>query len=428
MNFKQVSSKIKNLFSKGLVRDASWMFLAKGSGIIIQAFYFVIIARFLGAENYGSFIGVTALASLIFPFAGLGNEDILVQQVSIDRSLFNKYWGNTLSILTSNSFLIIILLLILSPYIFSTNISQLAIAMILVADLTCLGLLTACYKALVAVGRVKKLAQLGLSYNFAKLIAAFSLIVFFSKPTITVWASLYLASSLIVAAVGIILVNRLAGFPRPDFSTIKSDTKQGLFFSIATSASNINANLDKTMLASMSTLTATGIYGSAYRFIEVGSIVLVSLFGVTYPKFFQHGASGLRGSFNFACRLLPFILGFGVVSLLGYWVFAPLVPVILGDEYTEAIVTLRWLAPLPFIVAFQWLAADTLTGAGFQKVRSGVQVSAAVLNAGLNIWLIPRYSWQGAVWATLVSDSLRMVCLWLIVAFLLRRERQVKVN
>jgi O-antigen/teichoic acid export membrane protein len=428
MNSKQIRAKLNNLFSKGLVRDTFWMFLAKGSGVIIQAIYFVIIARFLGAENYGSFIAVTALASLIFPFAGLGTEDILVQQVSVDKSLFNKYWGNTIFILIGNSSLIIILLLILSPYIFSTNISQITIAMILVADLICLGLLTACYKAFVAVGRVKKLAQLGVLYNCAKLVAAFCLVVFFSQPTITIWASLYLASSAIIAAVGVILVNRLAGFPRPDFSKIKSEIQQGLFFSIAASASNINANLDKTMLASMSTLTATGIYGSAYRFIDVGSIVLLSLFGVSYPKFFQHGASGIRSSFNFARRLLPFILSFGIVSSIGYLVFAPLVPVILGDEYTEAIAALRWLAPLPFIAAFQWLAADTLTGAGFQRVRSAVQVAAAVLNAGLNIWLIPLYSWQGAAWATLVSDSLRMVCLWLIVAFLLRQKKQVNIN
>lgn len=428
MNSKQIRAKLNNLLSKGLVRDTFWMFLAKGSGVIIQAFYFVIIARFLGAKDYGSFIGVTALASLIFPFAGLGTEDILVQQVSVDRSLFNKYWGNTLFILIGNSSLIIILLLILSPYIFSTNISQITIAMILVADLICLGLLTACYKAFVAVGRVKKLAQLGVLYNCAKLVAAFCLVVFFSQPTITIWASLYLASSAIIAAVGVILVNRLAGSPRPDFAKIKSEIQQGFFFSISASASNINANLDKTMLASMSTLTATGIYGSAYRFIDVGSIVLLSLFGVSYPKFFQHGASGIRSSFNFARRLLPFILSFGIVSSIGYLVFAPLVPVILGDEYTEAIAALRWLAPLPFIAAFQWLAADTLTGAGFQRVRSAVQVAAAVLNAGLNIWLIPLYSWQGAAWATLVSDSLRMVCLWLIVAFLLRQKKQVNIN
>ncbi|MBE9167455.1 oligosaccharide flippase family protein [Pleurocapsales cyanobacterium LEGE 06147] len=428
MNFKQISSKLKNLSSKGLVKDTLWMFLAKGSGVVIQAFYFVIIARFLGAENYGSFIGVTALASLIFSFAALGTEDILVQQVSVNKSLFNKYWGNTLFILLGNTSLIIIALLIFSPHIFSANISRITIAMILLADLICLGLLTACYKAFVAIGRVKKLAQLGVLYNCTKLIAALCLVVFFPQPTITIWASLYLASSAIIATVGIILVNRLAGSPRPDFSKIKSEIQQGFFFSIAASANNVNANLDKTMLASMSTLAATGIYGSAYRFIDVGSIVLFSLFSASYPKFFRHGASGIGGSFNFARRLLPFILSFGIVSLIGYLVFAPLVPVILGDEYTEAIAALRWLAPLPFIAAFQFLAADTLTGAGFQKVRSAVQVSAAVLNAGLNIWLIPLYSWQGAAWATLFSDSLRMLCLWLIVAFLLRREKQVKAS
>ena len=73
------------------------------------------------------------------------------------------------------------------------------------------------------------------------------------------------------------------------------------------------------------------------------------------------------------------------------------------------------------IAAFQYLAADTLTGAGHQKARSIVQVGAALINVLLNIWLIRFYSWKGAAWATLISDSLRLICLWLIVFLLYRK-------
>ena len=123
---------------------------------------------------------------------------------------------------------------------------------------------------------------------------------------------------------------------------------------------------------------------------------------------------------------MPFILIYGLVTVVGYLVFAPFLPHILGAEYVEAVSALRWLAPLPCIAAFQFLAADTLTGAGFQKTRSIIQVGAALLNISLNIWLIPLYSWQGAAWATLIADSLRAIFLWLTVAFLYRRELQNK--
>ena len=66
------------------------------------------------------------------------------------------------------------------------------------------------------------------------------------------------------------------------------------------------------------------------------------------------------------------------------------------------------------------------TGAGHQKARSIVQVAAAVFNILLNFWLIPLYSWKGAAWATLISDSLRLICLWIIVFLIYRQAAPVK--
>ena len=216
----------------------------------------------------------------------------------------------------------------------------------------------------------------------------------------------------------------MLGSPHPIWSHLKSNVEEGLYFSISASAHNINANLDKSMLGKLSSVAATGIYGSAYRFIDVGNVPLLALSGATYTRFFQHGVSGIQGSLCFARRLLPMITFYAIASIIGYWVLAPYIPIILGEEYRDAIDALLWLSPLPAIAAFQYLAADTLTGSGHQKARSIVQVAAAIINVILNIILIPRFSWQGAAWATLISDSLRLICLWLIVFLLLRREYQ----
>ena len=75
---------------------------------------------------------------------------------------------------------------------------------------------------------------------------------------------------------------------------------------------------------------------------------------------------------------------------------------------------LRWV---------HYLAADSLTGAGRQGARTACQVGVAVANVGLNFWLIPAYSWTGAVVSTLVCDGLLAVTLWGVVAAVLRAER-----
>lgn len=421
MNLSKIKSKISGLFRKDLAKDTLWLLLAKLFRVGIQAGSFVIIARTLGAENYGSFISVVALGTLAFPFIALGSDHVLVKYVSNNRSLFGLYWGNTLLTILINGVFLTAVLLLLSSRIFPDNVPLLSIASILIANLVFLPLTEANKKALMSVYKVKQTAQLGILETSIKLIAAISLTIFFVQPNVNTWAVLFLISSAINSVIAFITVIYLIGYPKPVLSKLKSIIQEGIYFSIGASANNINANLDKTMLASMSTLTATGIYGSAYRFIDVGNILLVSIFGASYTRFFKHGASGIKGSLGFAKRLLPILSLYAVVSLIGYFIVAPFLPTILGEEYRNAIEALRWLAPLPAIAAFQHLAANTLTGAGHQKARSGVQVFSALLNIGLNVWLIPLYGWKGAAGATLISDSLRLIFVWLIVFWLTRR-------
>ena len=51
-----------------LARNTAWMLLGQGLSLFIQALYFVIIARSLGAQQYGTFIAATAFPQILSPF------------------------------------------------------------------------------------------------------------------------------------------------------------------------------------------------------------------------------------------------------------------------------------------------------------------------------------------------------------------------
>lgn len=425
MKLAAIKEKILNFARQGLVKETSWLLIAKLFNVFVQAAYFIIVARVLGPENYGSFIGITALGSIVFPFVAWGTENVLIQKVAIKPSSFPTYWGNVLLILLVNGVILSLICLVISPIFFGNQISLMSVALIILADLICLGAIDFSTKALMSVYLAKKTSQLLIFTTCGKLIAALSLATFFENPSIETWAILYASSYVILSILAILIVNRLIGFPKPQFSSIIATVKQGFFFSIGNSAHNINANLDKTMLASMASLQATGIYGSAYRFIDVGNVPIISLFGASYTRFFKYGESGIHSTLKFARKLLTPLLAYSIICFIGYHIFAPAIPFVLGEEYREAIAALLWLSPLPPIFAFQLLAADTLTGAGYQRSRSTIQVGAAILNVGLNIWLIPLYSWKGAAWATIISDTLRMICLWAVVFWLARQVAPV---
>lgn len=416
--------KLKSVLQKSLVKNSLWELLAKGINTICQAAYFAIIVRVLGAENYGAFVAIASLAALIFPFADLGSGDILVQQVSRDNKVFSTYWGNALLMVFSASLLLTIVTFFLSPIIFQQNINILAILAILFADLTGLAIFIVSAKAFMAHSLLKKSSLLQIISTVTKLLAAIVLAIYITKPTLWQWSCLYLLSAIVTAIIGIVWVNKILGQPKLKIADIPSMTNQGIYFSIGQSAYNINSHIDKTMLASMATLEATGIYGAAYKLIEVASVPIYAILSASYPKFFQEGTKGIVGCFNLARKLLPFVAAYCTLVLLGLIFFAPGITAIFGAEYQNAIATLRWLAPIPLIGSIQLLLADTLTGSGFQKTRSIIQVTTALGNVGLNFWLIPLYSWKGAVWATLSSDSFRVMCLAIAVAWFYFQQRK----
>ena len=368
-------------------------------------------------------MGITALAALVFPFANLGSGDVLIQQVSRNKKVFSTYWGNALIIVCFASLLLTIMAYFISPIIFSSIVSLPAILAILLADLTGLAMFVVSAKAFMSHNLLKNSSLLQIIGTVTKLLAAI-LLATYAKPSLWQWSYLYLFSALITAVVGIIWVSKTLGKPKMASQDIPTMANKGIYFAIGESAYNINSDIDKTMLASMSTLEATGIYGAAYRLIQVGSIPIYAVLSASYPKFFQEGTKGIKGCLSLVKRLLPFVAIYGIVSLLGFLVFAPWITYILGDEYQNAIATIRWLAPIPIIGSIQLLLADALTGAGFQKTRSAIQVTTALGNVGLNFWLIPLYSWKGAAWATLSSDSFRVICLAIAVSWFYYQQNQ----
>jgi O-antigen/teichoic acid export membrane protein len=424
MNLDKLKALTGRFGQNSLARNTLWMLLAQGLRIVLQAVYFVIIARALGAEQYGAFVGATALVAILAPFASLGSGNLLIKNVSRNRALFGEYWGNALFMIFTSGLVLIVLVLCIAPIFLPKTIPLLMIFLVAVTDLIFARLLDTAGQAFGAVLWLSKTAQLNILPQVTRLMAAFTLITFFPKPGAVEWAFLYLISTAFSALLGVLLVHRDMGYPKLALSRIMPELTEGFYFSVSLSAQSVYNDIDKTMLARLSILEATGIYAAAYRLIDVAFVPVRSLLAAAYAKFFQHGAAGISGSMSLAKRLLPVAISYGASAGIGLFLFAPVVPYVLGDEYAGAVEALRWLAPLPFLKAMHYFAADTLTGAGFQGVRSAVQVLIALFNVLINLWLIPLYSWRGAALSSLASDGFLMLGLWMMVAFLYRQQDQ----
>jgi O-antigen/teichoic acid export membrane protein len=411
-----------------LARNSVWMFLGYGMRVIVQAGYFVLIARALGPHQYGAFVGATALISIVFPFASLGAGNLLIKNVSRDRSLFSVYWGNALFVLSISGFALLLAILLLARWILPATIPLLLIFLICLSDLLFARVSDIAAQSFQAVEQLSYTANLFLLPYLMRLISAAIVFAVWRHATAMCWGWFYVGSSFVSCVIALVLTNAKLGAPKLCLSRIPPELKEGFYFGAGLSAQTIYNDIDKTMLASLSTLDATGIYAAAYRVIEVAFTPVRSVLYAANSKMFRRGEHGIASSYAYAKQLMPHTIGYSILAFIGLYLLAPLFPLIIGKDFARTVEALRWLALLPLLKTISYFLSDSVTGAGYQGFRTAAQVVVAVLNVGLNFWLIPLYSWRGAAWSSLACDGTLAIVMYGVLMFAMAKEARVSTE
>lgn len=398
-----------------LARNTLWVTLGQGLRTLIQAGYFILIARSLGAQGYGAFAGVVALIGIMAPFAGWGGGGLLIKNVARNPQRFNLYWGRLLLFISVSGTLLVGLAYVLSNFLLPSIIPVSVVLAVAVSDLLFEPVNGASKQAFQAFQRLRWTAAIAVLLACSRLVAAAVLVLTVPQPTPQDWAWLYLGGTVFTACISFWLVKRELGSPVWSWANLLPEISEGFYFSTSLSAQRVYGEIDKTLLTRLATLQAAGIYSTAYRLLETLLIPPLALAQAAYARFFQHGGQGVESSAGYAKRLLPVALGYAILASAGIYLLAPLLPLILGQSYQQAAIVAHWLAVLPILMIWRRFIANALTGAGLQRGRSAVEVGAAVLNLVANLILIPAFSWRGAVIATILTELMLLLGLWLIV-------------
>jgi O-antigen/teichoic acid export membrane protein len=397
----------------------------QGLRLLIQAVFFTVIARSLGVGNYGSFVGVVALVGILYPFGALGSGNLLIKSVALDKKMFSAAWGGAIVTTAFCGAILIAIVVLVSHFVLPPIIPMRLVLLVAVADILGLSLITIAGQAFQAFEQLQWTAAINVFLNASRLVGAVVLVVIHHHPSALQWGYVYLGCSTLAATAASALVFVKLGPPRLVLRRTLADFREGAYFSISLSAQTIYNDIDKTMLARLGTLDATGIYGAGYRLIDVSFAPVLALLYAAYTNFFRQGSAGISSSFSYARPLLLRAMGYALLIGIGILLFAGVVPYVLGSEYARTTEVLRWLSPLPVLKSIHYFLSDTLTGAGHQGLRSAIQTGVAIFNVLINFWLIPSYSWRGAAWASIASDALLAIAVGTAVFILSRRSQRL---
>lgn len=103
--------------------------------IALQGLYFVLLARTLGASDYGATSAVLALVSILLPFSSLGWVLLLVRSVSQTPASAPVQWANCLTLILISGTLLTTLLTAAGHWVTPAAASLVAVAAVGLADL-----------------------------------------------------------------------------------------------------------------------------------------------------------------------------------------------------------------------------------------------------------------------------------------------------
>ena len=163
--------------------------------------------------------------------------------------------------------------------------------------------------------------------------------------------------------------------------------------------------LDIVMLSKLDTLESVGQYSIGYKFADLASYIplalltpLLALMVAAWP----HDTESLRSHFRQAFVLL-FVAAIGLT--VGFACIAqPAVELLYGTRYAPSVDAARYLVAGAAIQFFSYLCFTTLVSVGRNRPYALAGLAGVVINTGLNVVLIPRYSFNGSAVATVVTE------------------------
>jgi O-antigen/teichoic acid export membrane protein len=411
---------------EGLRKSSVWMISGQLIAIAFQAVYFVLMGRTLGSREYGAFVGVVALVATLAQFSSLGMEMVLVRNISRSRESFATTWGNALRISLAGALILLLLSLTFGHFLLRPGLRML-IPWIVVSDAVLGKLVVLAGRAFQGAGQLRYTARLTTAINAGR--AALAAVLYFyarhwnAHPDAYTWVRIYWLSPLAVALIAAWMVTRRLGWPR--FQRLKlKDLSEGFSFSLSSSSISIYNDIDKTFLVSLGQTYAAGIYSAAYRVVDVATAPLLGLYTAAMPRLFREGHKSVEHAKAFSRRLMLRTVPYGIAIAVVLYAGAGLFPHVFGKSFAGSVTVVRWLCLLPLIRVLHYAWGSTITASASQWNRTVTQLGAAALNLLLNALLIPRWSWQGAAIASLLTDGSLAVTSRIMLWRLQLRERQ----
>lgn len=389
--------------------DFSYVYAFLGEATLsLTLVFYIILARVLGPEEYGIFAAATALGGILSVFIQFGLPALLVREVAINP---NKGKQSTVTFLLLEGISSLVVLLFLLPLTKALNFqgTGIIVCYLVVLSGVCRSAKQTLRSVLRGLGEFgKETIAVTIERTLTYSLAAF--VLFGSENLVWILATIVVVRAIDIFGLLIYLSKKLGIYFQIRFNHLWQSLQMAYPFAIFGVLWILYYQLDLLMLQSLATSEETGLYGAAYRIIEIFSALPRVIFYVALTRFAQCYAKEperLSEEIYKSTRLLLVVM---LPVLLGAELFqTSIIQMLYGEAFTGAIAPLAILLPSLAVKMFGTLIISLLQATKQENYLPPLLLSTVVVNVLANAILIPNLGALGAAIATLLSEIMLVI-------------------
>lgn len=395
--------------------------LGRAIGTVLGILTLGVMTRYLGAEGYGKFTTVTTFLQFFGVLVDFGLSLTTLSMLSEDESKRDKVASNmlTLRIVSAAIFFGLAPLLVLAfPYDADVK-SAVAIGAFSFFFLAVNQILTAALQKELRMGRVALAEVLGRGALFIGALA-----VAIQGLSLNWMVATLVIANFVTILVNWLLVGKLFTIrPRFDKPVWRDIFTQSWPIGLAIVFNLIYLKGDVIILSLTRTQTEVGLYGSAYKILDVVTVIPIMFMGLVLPllvKARKEDIEANRSKFPEFNRILQRAFDFMSLMALpliagGVAVGPALMTLFAGEGFEGSGPLLQILVIAAGAVFFGSMFGHAVIAVKKQKPMVWGYALDAVLAVILYLTLVPRFGAVAAAWITVASEGFIMLATFYMV-------------
>ncbi|MBL7047981.1 MAG: flippase [Nitrospira sp.] len=384
--------------------NTSFQLLGHLFHLLLNVITMALVARYLGVEGYGRYAYIFVLISMFIILTDLGLNDIVVRDLSKDRSRLSRMIVDLIWLKLILGFVVAVISIVSVKLLGVPDEVMIlfvwASASLVLMSLSSIGSIV--FRVQLKMGRfvIATLAR-----DSLLLVSVYLVTILQFGIRELIWANL-LAQGVNVIVTFILMRESMTSSQEPFdrrawAATIRSAVPLGLAYMIVT----LYASIDTILLDKMVGEEAVGYYNAAYKFVFQAIFIPIAFVNSVFPfmaEYWESNREKLKVMFQKTYDLMVII---AIPMGASVTVLAPkLILLIYGREYSPSVLALQVLI-WGVVVMFQSIVFGyTMVVLNEQKKSLFINIGGLLTNVILNLLLIPYFTFIGAAVATVITE------------------------